>query len=93
MKKYKPNKILLKASDMFDVSADIIAGRSRIEITGNRELLIENHGGIIEYGETEIDINAGELIVRIRGDGLQIRAMNAGAISLSGVILSVEFVL
>ena len=86
-------KFLIKASGMFDIPSDIIAGQPRIEISGNRELLIENHGGILEYGDNEIDINAGSLIVRVKGNGLQLRAMNPGAISLDGLILSVEFVL
>ena len=88
-----PNKNLLeKAADAFDLPADVLAGLPRIEITGCRELLIENHRGILEYGDGEIDINGGRVIVKVRGSGLQLKSMNANELLMSGTILSVEFV-
>jgi sporulation protein YqfC len=88
-----PKKSLFeKAAETFDLPADVLAGLPRIEITGCRELIIENHHGILEYGDTEIDINGGKVIVKVRGSGLQLRSMNAAELSMNGTILSVEFV-
>jgi sporulation protein YqfC len=85
-------KLLEKAADAFDLPADVVAGLPRIEITGCRELLIENHRGILEYGEEEIDVNGGRVIVKVKGNGLQLKSMNATELMMCGTILSVEFV-
>jgi len=84
--------LLLKAAEMFDLPGEVVAGVARIEITGGREIIIENHGGILEYGPTEIDVNSSGAILRIQGDGLEIRAMTATELSIRGLVLSVEFV-
>ena len=55
-------------------------------------MLIENHGGILEYGPDEIDINSSGVIIRIVGNGLQIRAMTQTELSIRGLILGVEFI-
>lgn len=84
--------LLLKAAEMFDLPGEVVAGVARIEITGGREIIIENHGGILEYGPTEIDVNSSGAILRIQGDRLEIRAMTATELSIRGLVLSVEFI-
>ena len=91
-KESKDAGLLLKAAEMFDLPGEVVAGVARIEITGGREIIIENHGGILEYGPTEIDVNSSGAILRIQGDGLEIRAMTATELSIRGLVLSVEFV-
>lgn len=81
-----------KAADVLDLPADVLAGLPRLEILGCRHLLMENHKGIIEYGDEEIDLNGGQVIVKVRGKGLELRAMNASELSLGGIIFSIEFV-
>lgn len=84
--------LLLRAAEMFDLPGEVVAGVARIEITGGREILIENHAGILEYGPSEIDVNSSGVIIRIRGDELEIRAMTQSELSIRGLVLSVEFV-
>ncbi len=84
--------LLMKAAELFDLPGEVVAGVARIEITGGREVMIENHGGILEFGPNEIDVNSGGVILRIRGDELEIRAMTATELSVRGLVLSVEFV-
>lgn len=81
-----------KTADLLDLPADVVAGLPRVEILGCRQMLMENHKGILEYGDKAIDINGGQVVVKVRGDHLELRAMNASALSLEGVIFSVEFV-
>jgi sporulation protein YqfC len=84
--------LLIRAAEMLDLPGEVVAGLARIEITGGREVLIENHGGILEYGPDEIDINSSGVIIRIVGNGLQIRAMTQTELSIRGLILGVEFI-
>jgi sporulation protein YqfC len=91
-KDVKEAGLLMKAAEMLDLPGEVVAGVARIEITGGREIIIENHGGILEYGPNEIDVNSDGVILRIQGDGLEIRAMTATELSIRGMVLSVEFV-
>lgn len=80
-----------KAVKTFDLPSDVMVDLPRIEITGCREMLIENHKGILEYGEEQIDINCGRVIVKIHGVNLELKAMNQNELKMAGTILSVEF--
>ena len=87
-----PKKGLLeRAAGALDLPPDVIAGLPRLEIAGCRQLLMENHQGILEYGDEEICINGGQVIVRVKGQNLELRAMNTDDLSLEGLIFSVEF--
>jgi sporulation protein YqfC len=52
---------------------------------------MENHRGILSYGEREIEINGGAVTIRLEGDGLVLRAMNAGELLITGEIFKLEF--
>ena len=86
----KRESILERTAEVFDLPGDVVAGLPRIEITGSRELRMENHKGILAYGTEEIHINGGKLIVRVQGAGLELRAMNAGQLFITGTIQGVE---
>ena len=89
-KKQKREGLLERTAEVFDLPGDVIAGLPRVELTGNRELRMENHKGILAYGSEEIHVSGGKLIVKIRGANLELKAMNANQLLIAGTILSVE---
>ena len=86
----KRESIVERTAEVFDLTGDVVAGLPRIEITGSRELRMENHKGILAYGTEEIHINGGKLIVRVQGAGLELRAMNAGQLLITGEIRAIH---
>ena len=44
------------------------------------------------YGESEIHISGGSLVVLVRGSGLELRAMTPEELLITGTITAVEFV-
>lgn len=86
----KKEGLLERTAEVFDLPGDVVAGLPRIEITGSRELRMENHKGILAYGTQEIHISGGKLIVKVRGDGLELKSMNAGELLICGTILGVD---
>ena len=89
-KRGKREGILERTAQVFDLPGDVVAGLPRIELTGNRELRMENHKGILAYGTEEIHVSGGKLVVKVRGDGLELRAMNASELLITGTSLGVE---
>lgn len=83
--------LLLRASRLFDLPADALAGAPRVEIIGDGELRMGPHRGILAYGPEEIHISGGSLVVMVRGSGLELRAMSPEELLITGIITAVEF--
>ncbi|SBV95756.1 putative sporulation protein YqfC [uncultured Eubacteriales bacterium] len=89
-KKPKKDGLLVRTAEVFDLPGDVVAGLPRIELTGNRELRMENHKGILAYGSDEIHISGGKLVVKVRGANLELKAMNASELLIAGTIAGVD---
>ena len=78
----RPRRVMTRAAELFDLPADIVAG----------QLFLEGHGGILSYGTEQIDINAGPLLLRVRGEGLTLCSMTDAELRIAGRIDAVEYV-
>lgn len=79
-----------KTARLFDLPADVIAGVPRMEIVGDSEFRMENHKGILSCGEDEIHVSGGIYLVKIVGEGLEVRAMTGLELLVTGKIFRVE---
>ena len=88
----RPRHAMTRAAEFFDLPADIVAGLCHLEMLGDRQLFLEGHGGILSFGTEQIDVNAGPLILRVRGQDLTLRSMTDAEVRISGRIDAVEYV-
>ena len=58
-----------------EVPLDAMTLLPRIECVGDRELTVEGHRGILEYGETCIRLSGGSIVLNIQGQGLELTGM------------------
>ena len=79
-----------KTARLFDLPADVIAGVPKIEIVGDSEFRMENHNGILSCAEEEIHVSGGIYLVKVAGEGLEVRAMTGLELLVTGKIRSVE---
>ncbi len=63
---------------------------SQIEITGNREVLVDGCRKILEYNDVFVKVRTWEMTVNIWGNNLSVSDFGSGAIYISGKIQSVE---
>ena len=89
-KKREQGGILSSVAELFDLPPDVVAGLPRVELLGDHQLRMENHRGILAYGTDEIHISGGKLIIKVRGSGLTLRAMNASELLITGEITGVD---
>ncbi len=82
--------LLEKTAEALDLPGEIVAGLPHLELTGSRQLRMENHKGILSYGSEEIHISGGRMVIKVRGKGLELRAMNAGQLLITGAIQGVD---
>ena len=76
--------LMERASQALDLPADLLAGLPRLELIGDCQLRMENHKGILSYGTDEIRVSGGKLIIRVVGEELELKAMNASELLISG---------
>ena len=88
-RKGKKEGLLERTAQVFDLPGEVV-GLPRVELVGRGELRMENHRGILAYGEEEIVISGGGLVYRLRGTGLELKAMTAGELRVTGSITALE---
>ena len=82
--------LLERTAQFFDLPADVVAGVPRLELVGTGELHMENHRGILAYGDREIHISGGAYIVKVVGEDLELRAMTGVELRITGKISGVQ---
>jgi len=87
----RKESILERTSAVLGLPADVVAGLPRMELLGDREFRMEYHRGILAYGTEEIHISGGKLVVRVRGQDLELRSMDPAQLLITGKISGVEF--
>ncbi|MDY3972311.1 MAG: sporulation protein YqfC [Hominilimicola sp.] len=84
-------RISERAADAWGVPKDVIMNIPRLTISGDKEIYIENHKGILEYTDTEIRISTAMGIVRVCGKNLVIDRIRLEDIVISGCFSRVEY--
>lgn len=77
-------------ADRLELPADAL-GALKLSLCGRNRLLVENHRGIIAYGESVIEIDCGVSKLVVMGDELRLAAMDKHDMLICGKILSLEF--
>lgn len=74
-----------------DLPSDVVAGSRGSSCWGTGNSGWNTTKGILAYGTDEIHISGGKLVVRVKGEGLELRSMNPTELLITGRIASVDF--
>ena len=85
-------RFLERTAEVFDLPADAVAGVPRLELVGDGELRLENHKGILAYGREEIHVSGGNWVIKIAGEGLELRAMTGIELLITGKVTQITLV-
>ena len=80
-----------KINSTLDLPDTALPGNSHIEISGNREVIVDGCKGVLQYDEDVIKLNAGRLVIKFSGSDLRIHSMQSEQALISGQIISIEF--
>lgn len=89
-KKQRRPGLMERTAELFDLPADALSSLPRLELVGDGELRMENHKGILAYGSEEIHISGGSFVVKIMGQGLELRAMTGLELLITGQIRQIQ---
>lgn len=77
--------------ERLELPGELLPGRGRVTLCGGRQALIEGHRVLLEYTTERIVVSFGREKLTLAGDGLSLRAMNAGELLVTGRIRAVEW--
>ena len=66
-------------------------GGTSIELDGNRSIVITGRCAIVLYSKEEMRVRCGKLLIRVAGDGLELRTLDEDELSIVGLIAEVGF--
>lgn len=64
-----------------------------IEMTGNKEIIIEGSTGVLKYQEDNIKINTRVMVISVKGRGLKLKYLSSTALIIEGCVLSLEYIM
>ncbi len=75
-----------------NIVSEIFVDEPKIEMLGNREIIIDGCKGVVEYDEILIKLSLGENILSISGDNLVIKSFDSSVAVITGQICDISFV-
>lgn len=80
---------LERLSDGADLPGMALPGVPLVELAGDKRVLIENHGGVTEYGPCRIQVRVQYGLLSVCGQGLRLARMTKEQLVISGGIDSI----
>ncbi len=74
-----------------DLPWEAVSGLPKIEMSGNRELFIDGHRGVLDYDDKFVRLLAGSVLLEVTGVGLDLGGVTPSAAVIRGEIVRVEF--
>ena len=84
--------ILQILTESADLPAEAIHNVPLVELAGDNRVLIENHGGVCEYGGERIRVRLSYGQLCVCGSGMELARMNQEQLVISGRIDSVTLI-
>lgn len=91
MKRERRAAISSTVEKTLDIPCGVLSNAARMEVSGNRQVLIEGCRGIVKYDEDQIEVRTAEGTVRFTGRQLCMTGLNPACAVVRGKLLSIEF--
>lgn len=86
----KTEKLWDKLTESADLTAEAMPGQTIVEIAGENRVLVENHGGIKVYTQSEVIVNTKYGFAHICGSGLDIIRMSTETLIIKGRVREIK---
>lgn len=87
---HRDNKLVSRLLRAADLPEEPVPGQPIIEIVGRQRVLIENHIGVMEYGDCVVRIKVKYGAICVQGCHLELSRMTKGQLIISGIIECVK---
>ena len=73
------------------LTPELFSGTLRVTVWGRRQVMVEQHRGLLGYSEDLIEVGGGKMRVRIVGRNMFLTAMDRETLVITGNITAVEY--
>jgi len=80
-----------RVAELTELPPETLMNIPKLTVTGCRYAVVEYHRGLASYSGECVEVVGGRMRLRLRGEGLEIVAMNRELLILRGTIFSAEF--
>ena len=84
------HKLRQSLAEALDIPAEVALSSARIVISGDSELRVENHKGIVEYQPGKIVLKTSTGQAEILGERLTLAELKPETLAITGLILSLN---
>lgn len=78
-------------AEKLDIPTEVIMDIPRITVTGDKEITIENHKGILAFENNMVKINSKVGAIKIEGTAFEILYIGSSTITISGNFKSIIY--
>lgn len=79
------------SSGMLDLPQDLLNDMPRITLIGNKEMVIENHRGVLHFSPGRLTLALAQGSLEIGGENLEITSILGRELALTGVIGEIRY--
>lgn len=77
--------------DVLDLPPDLIFDLPRLSLTGNKQLHIENHRGVLDFSPTRLLLAINEGTLEVQGEDLIIKSIMTEDVLVEGTIMDIKY--
>lgn len=91
MRKNSKHQFVHQAVEALELPKDLVYHAAIVTVMGNRELVIENYKGILEYETDVIRVQAKNCRIAVRGRNLNIPYYTNDEMKITGIIQTIVY--
>ncbi|MNJ36183.1 sporulation protein YqfC [Paenibacillus fonticola] len=84
-------KIRNWAVEALDLPGDLVFDLPRLTMIGNKQLLVENHQGVLHFSPEELQLELKQGILKVEGTELAIRTIMPEEVIIEGRISGIKY--
>lgn len=87
----KKGRFSAKIAEYFELPSDVVLNLPRLILTGDQQLVVENHRGLKLYSRSEVCLQTTVGILMVSGEDLNIKLITVDQVEIDGRITRVEW--
>ena len=87
----EPADMRSKITQIFDIPQAAMAGISQMELSGNREAVVDGCIGVLAYDEDVVRLALRGMVATFHGRNLQIKVLTHDSAIVAGYITNIQF--
>lgn len=87
----KGRKRAIRHVQQLGLPEDVVLGLPRLVLSGDTSLMLENHQGVVAYGDTVIRLRTACGILTVEGESMTLAQMGKHDLMLRGTIRAIRY--